>query len=460
MPATETAVWDTFLSTIQQSLNSSTFNTWFTKLEFSHVHNNKLIVNAPGNYFGDYVTIQYREEIERAVEVALGEAGELLIRKGEVPENPHPAEPATPSRSIQSLIPARQEPYTPDLSWTTLNAKYQFHNFIEGDGNRMARSAAMACANKPGKTIFNPLFVYGDVGLGKTHLIQAIGNQVVADNPNRKVLYLASETYYHHYVETTKENRSTDFANLFRNVNVLILDDIQFLTGKEKTQVELFHTFNILFQAGKQLVFSSDRPPKDLKGMEFRLISRLGSGFTIDLQPLDLETRSAILVKRAEELDTELPDDVIHFIAANVTSNIRELEQALVHVMGMASLKQMEITLPLAKSALQRIISERPVTIGVDLIQKSVAEFFEIPESKLLGKTRTKKISTARHMAMYLTYRLTNNSKKDIGLFFGGKDHSSVIYAIRNVENSILTDPETGLLVDNLIRRIRQTASS
>ncbi len=363
-----------------------------------------------------------------------------------------PVEPQIPS-----LLPTKEPTTLPQLDWTSLNPKYRFDNFIEGDGNRMARSAAMAVANNPGETIFNPLFVYGDVGLGKTHLVQAIGNMVNANHPDFQVLYLSSDTFYHHFIEMLKSNRSTDFNKIYRNVNVLILDDIQFLTGKTKTQIEFFHTFNTLYQAGRQIVLSSDRPPKDLEGMEFRLVSRLGSGFTIDLQPLDEETRMAILQNRAEEEQVAIPADVIQYIANNITSNNRDLERALIHVMAMASLMKEQISMPLARRALRRIVTQRPRTVSIDNIQKVVANHFGMPDTKLREKVRTKQVANARHIAMFLSHRLTSFTKKDIGQYFGGKDHSTVIYAIQTVEKKLSVDEDYRQVVEDLSRRLKMS---
>jgi chromosomal replication initiator protein len=454
-PANSLSPWEAFQTSLREFISDQAYNTWFKDLSFVDLVGRQLVAIAPEPYFLDYVTLQFGKEIQKAAEVVLGEGASLSIKTGggndDEDRAPLPVEP-----QIQSLLPPKVQPVQPLLDWASLNPKYRFDNFIEGDGNRMARSAGMAVANNPGETIFNPLFIYGDVGLGKTHLVQAIGNVVHEQHPEYRVLYLSSDTFYHHFIEMLRSNRSTEFNKIYRNVNVLILDDVQFLTGKTKTQLEFFHTFNTLYQAGRQIILSSDRPPKDLEGMEFRLVSRLGSGFTIDLQPLDEETRMAILHNRAEEKQVMIPDDVIRYIANNITSNNRDLERALIHVMAMASLTREAISMSLARRALKRIITQRPHTVSIDNIQKVVGDHFGLPDTKLREKVRTKQVANARHIAMYLSHRLTNFTKKDIGQYFGGKDHSSVIYAIQQVDKKLTIDDDYRLEVEELGRRLKQ----
>ncbi len=452
--------WEMFQGKLRDLISEQAFSTWFKDLVFDRIDDRELLATAPEPYFLDYVIVQFGKEIRQAAESALGDGAGLTIKTNDGADirdrTLQPVEPLIPS-----LLPAdRQDAPAPQLDWTSLNPKYRFDNFIEGDGNRMARSAGMAVASNPGETIFNPLFIYGDVGLGKTHLVQAIGNQVRAQHPGHRVLYLSSDTFYHHFIDMLKSNRATDFNKIYRNVDVLILDDIQFLTGKTKTQIEFFHTFNTLYQAGHQIVLSSDRPPKDLEGMEFRLVSRLGSGFTIDLQPLDEETRMAILETRAEEERIVIPPDVIHYIANNITSNNRDLERALIHVMATASLLKEQISMPLARKALRRIITQRPRTVSINQIQEVVATHFGLPDTKLREKIRTKQVAHARHIAMYLSHRLTSFTKKDIGQYFGGKDHSTVIYAIQTVEKTLAVDEEYRLEVEELSRKLKKTSES
>ncbi|MBI3587430.1 MAG: chromosomal replication initiator protein DnaA, partial [Ignavibacteriales bacterium] len=337
---------------------------------------------------------------------------------------------------------------------SNLNPRYTFENFIKGDSNQLARAAAMAVANNPGGTSFNPLVLYGGTGLGKTHLMHALGNHAITIGKARRVVYVSSEKFTIEFVEAIQSDKVNDFSHFYRSVDLLIVDDIQFFSGKEKTQDNFFHTFNTLYQLGKQIVLSSDVPPKELKGLDERLISRFQSGLTADIQPPDLETRLAILRKKSEDNGFELPQDVVDFIASNVTSNIRELEGCLISLIARASLDNREINVELARDVLRMVVNDLKPPINIDHIQRVVCTFFDIPEDLLRAKTRKQEIVSARQVAMYLAKELTNSSLKTIGLHFGGRDHSTVIHAYQSVEDRLKSDVVFKQNIDQLKRHI------
>ena len=335
-----------------------------------------------------------------------------------------------------------------------LNESYTFERFIEGDCNQLARSAAWAIAQEPGGTSFNPYLVYGGVGLGKTHLIQAVGNYVTENRADRTVLYVSSERFTTEFVQSIQRNRISEFSMFYRQVDVLIVDDVQFFSGKEKTQEEFFHIFNALHQAGKQIVLSADRPPREIDGIEERLLSRFQWGLSADVKPPGLETRIAILQRKAEDDGIDLDQDVIEFIAHNVKSNIRELEGALIRLLAHATLHQRELNLSLAKEVLRDLMEDEQANLTIDEIQRIVCEYTGIDEDRMRGKTRKREVVRARQIAMYFCKKLTQNSLKTIGLHFGGRDHSTVIHANNTVEDQMETDEQFKNTVDEIDRKI------
>ncbi|NNF04224.1 MAG: chromosomal replication initiator protein DnaA, partial [Rhodothermales bacterium] len=335
-----------------------------------------------------------------------------------------------------------------------LNPGYTFDRFIEGDCNRLARSASLAIAQQPGGTSFNPFFLYGGVGLGKTHLIQAIGNYVQANRPGDTVLYVSSERFTNEFVQAIQHNRVSDFSLFYRQIDLIVIDDVQFFSGKEKTQEEFFHIFNALHQSGKQIVLSSDRPPRDIKGIEERLLSRFQWGLSADLQTPDFETRIAILNRKAEDDGIDIDDDIVEFVAHNIKSNIRELEGALIRLLAHGTLHKREIDLPLAKDVLRDLIKDTRVTLSIEQIQRFVCEYFDIDEDLVRAKTRKREVVQARQVAMYFCKQFTQHSLKTIGLHFGGRDHSTVIHANQSVENQIDTDPKFAEMIEEVRHKI------
>ncbi|MFB6098473.1 MAG: chromosomal replication initiator protein DnaA [Salinibacter sp.] len=380
------------------------------------------------------------------------------------PPSPQPSVPEGSSPEPAAEEPQDESPVNPfaipGLQDTEvdsqLNDSYTFEQFIRGDCNRLARSAARSIAREPGGTSFNPFLVYGGVGLGKTHLIQAIGNYVQEHWSSKTVLYVSSERFTTEFVQSIQENRISEFSSFYRQVDVLIVDDVQFFSGKEKTQEEFFHIFNSLRQAGKQIVLSADRPPREIDGIEERLLSRFQWGLSADLKPPGLDTRIAILERKVEDEGIELDDEIIAFIARSIESNIRELEGALIRLLAHATLHQRDIDLDLTKEVLRDLVQEQEATLTIEDIQRVVCEHLDIPEDQILGKTRKRNVVRARQIAMHFVKKHTEHSLKDIGLHFGGRDHSTVIHAINTVDERTEEDEQFRDTVENIGRKLEQ----
>lgn len=455
-------IWDRCLSQIKAEVSSLSFKTWFQPIVPVKLEGSELTVKVPSQFFYDWLEGHYSPLIRSSLQAILGddaklfysiaseEAQDLLVEASQVQEvrvevpDPPPS-PLFPSRIAERISTVQ----------SNLNPRYLFENFIKGDSNQLARAASMAVANNPGGTSFNPLVIYGGTGLGKTHLMHALGNFALASGKARRVVYISSEKFTIDFVEAIQADKVNEFSLFYRSVDMLIVDDIQFFAGKEKTQDNFFHTFNTLYQLGKQIVLSSDVPPKELKGLDERLISRFQCGLTADIQPPDLETRIAILRKKSEENNLDLPADVIEFVAANVTSNIRELEGCLISLFARASLENREINVDLAKDVLRVVVNELKSPVSIEQIQRSVCDFYSLPEDLLRAKTRKQEVVTARQVAMFLAKELTNSSLKTIGLHFGGRDHSTVIHACQSVQDRVNTDAVFRQNVDQLKRYLQ-----
>ncbi|MCY4158945.1 MAG: chromosomal replication initiator protein DnaA, partial [Bacteroidetes bacterium] len=361
--------------------------------------------------------------------------------------------PASTDRHPEAITPPQlTEANTPKVK-SNLVGSYTFDKFIVGDCNNLAYSASKAIADSPGGTAYNPFLIYGGVGLGKTHLMQAIGNHVREWKPEKRILYVSSEQFTNNFVRAIQKNQISDFSNIYRQIDLLIIDDVQFFGGKEKTQEEFFCIFNELQQNGNQIVLSADRPPKEISGIEERLLSRFCWGLQADLQPPDLETRTAILLRKASEIGLTLPGDVIDFIAHNITKNVRELEGALVRLLAQATYSKQEITETLAKQALKDFVQRPHATLSIDRVQKLVCEYFGIDQHRLHEKTKKREIVQVRQLAMYFCREL-DYTHKAIGLQFGGRDHSTVVHAIKSVNNLIETDINYRNRVSDLRRKI------
>jgi chromosomal replication initiator protein len=453
-------VWNECLSIIRNNVNSQSFKTWFEPIAPVNFDGNQLVVRVPSQFFYEWLEEHYYALINKSLSDIIGTSIKLVytIEPEKIPvfEDIQTDQPVTNSQLVYSppIVGSVNGTHPLPSFQNFLNPRYLFDNFIKGDSNQLARAAALAVANNPGGTSFNPLVIYGGVGLGKTHLIQAIGNHALINKKAQRMIYVSSEKFTIEFVDAIQSDKISDFSNFYRSMDLLIVDDIQFFTGKEKTQDSFFHTFNALHQLGKQIILSSDRPPKELKGLDERLISRFQWGLTADIQPPDLETRIAILKKKSEDDGIELPQDVIEFIALNVTSNIRELEGCLISLLAKSSLENKEINVDLARDVLKIVVGEIKTHISIEEIQRVVCEYYDIAEDLIRAKTRKQEIVNARQIAMYLAKELTNSSLKTIGLHFGGRDHSTVIHAYQTVEDQMTGDQKFRTHIQQIKKKI------
>ncbi len=457
-------VWDSCLLTIRSVVNPQSFKTWFEPIRPVRLENNALTIQVPSIIFYEWLEEHYVDVLKTTIRKELGERGRLeyqiltgVSRAAGAQNGTHNTDTYTPgmvdTESIKNpfVIPGiRKSRIEPQL-----NPNYTFVNYIEGDCNRLARSAGLAIAKKPGGTSFNPLFIYGDTGLGKTHLAHAIGNEVKMRFQDKSILYVASDNFTNQFIQALKNNAINDFVNFYQMIDVLIIDDIHFLSNKQKTQDIFFQIFNQLHQSGKQIVLTSDRPPKDLVGIEERLISRFKWGLSADLQAPDLETRIAIMEAKMSNENLEIPSNVVEYICYNIQNNIRELEGVLISLVAQSSLNQREIDLDLAKEVIKNFVSQINKEITLEFIQKLVAEYFNVPVDKLQGKTRKRSIVIARQLSMYLAKNLTDKSLKAIGEMFGGRDHSTVIYSCKTVQDLMETDAVFNDTVSDLEKKIK-----
>ncbi len=448
-------VWDSCLRIIKKNVTPQSFKTWFEPIRPVRLDNNELTIQVPNKFFYEWLEEHYVQLLKTSIRQELGERGRLLYHilesgaKEPVPANPPSAKPSADkdNEPVPGVFDAEmiKNPFViPGIRRVKidpqLNQNYQFDNFIEGDCNRLARNAGMAIAKKPGGTAFNPLVIFGDVGLGKTHLAQAIGNEVLKRFQNKMVLYVSAEKFTNQIIQAIKNNAVNDFVNFYQMIDVLILDDIQFLSGKQKTQEIFFHIFNQLHQNGKQIVLTSDRPPKDLEGIEDRLISRFKWGLSADLQAPDLETRMAILGAKMDQEGVDIPNSVLEFICYNIKNNIRELEGVMISLLAQSTLIQRDVDIELAKEVIRNFVTTINKEITVEFIQELVAEHFNVPVERLHQETRKRNIVIARQLSMFLAKKLTNKSLKSIGETFGGRDHSTVIYSCKAVQDMMDTD--------------------
>lgn len=462
-------IWQKCLDTIKANVNGQSFKTWFLPIEPIKLDKNVLTIQVPSMFFYEWIEEHYVDLLSKTIKRYLGAQGRLeykiIVEKNgsfiKVPtivskeaKNPPVSVSVNLGNEILNpfIVPGLQKiKIDPQL-----NQNYTFESFVEGECNNLARSAGFAVAQKPGGTAFNPLMVYGGVGLGKTHLVQAIGNKIKELYKDKYiVLYVPADKYCQQFIEALKNNSRNDFFNFYQLIDVLILDDVQFLSGKNKTQDALFHLFNHLHQNGKQLIFTSDRHPKDIQGLDDRLLSRFKWGLSADLQIPDLETRIAILEKKAYNDGLEIPEEVIEFIAHNIDSNVRELEGALISLLAQASLNNRPINLDVAKHIIRNFAKNISREVSIDFIQKLVCDYFEVPSEMVKAKTRKREIVQARQIAMFLAKQHTKSSLKLIGKHFGGKDHSTVIHACHTVDNLSQIDKKFRSDIDNLQKKIR-----
>ena len=428
-------LWHQALAQIQNELPSQAYETWFQPTRAVSSTEGSLVVEVPSPFFRDWLTRHYSELIDRTLRSI--NHFPIQVEYAISSQEGAPVMVGTPTLSSGSARPAAAPTAWPHREGTSpsgsvLNSRYTFDQFVIGPSNRFAHAAAAAISESPAK-IYNPLFIQGGVGLGKTHLMQAIGHRIQEKFPEAKCLYLSSERFANQLISAIQNRSMAAFRERFRSVDVLLVDDIQFIGGKEATQEAFFHTFNALYDAHKQIVLSSDHPPKELRGVEERLISRFEWGLVTDVQPPDLETRTAIIRKKAEGQGCRVPDPVTLFIAERVTANIRELEGALNRVIAYSVLTSRVVSLSMAQEVLKGVVAESERAITIEKIQKVVAEYFKLSQADLKGKRRSKEISLPRQVAMALCRELTDASLPAIGAAFGGRDHATVLYACRKI---------------------------
>ncbi len=469
------ATWSECLEIIEDNISYQKYKSWFEPIKPLKLDGDTLTIQVPSQFWYEWLEEHYYNMLRSTIAKVLGDEGKLeysvLVERSDrfednrtvrLPQQPMPPQKPQEMNTFTDYHPGKIEnPFViPGIRKTNidsnLNSNYVFDRYIEGDCNRLARSAAMAIADNPGKNSFNPLFVYGGTGLGKTHLIQSIGNKVKhLFGDELAVLYVSSESFTNEFVQAIRNNRASQFSTFYRNIDVLIIDDIQFFSGKEKTQEEFFHIFNALHQDGKQIILSSDRPPKDIPDIEERLISRFSWGLSADLQIPEYETRYAILERKAGDNGINLDPNIIEFIAYNFKSNVRDLEGAIIKLLATASLKHVdEIDLQMAKTVLKDMVKSSNSQISIEFIQNYVCEYFGIDTNKVREKTRKQEIVEARQIAMFLAKKYTKSSLKTIGLQFGGRDHSTVIHAISTIEQRISTSPKHKRILKELEQKI------
>jgi len=426
-------IWQKSLEIIRENVNARSFQTWFAPLKSTAISENSITLVVPNKFFCEWLDNHYLKLLKNAVAQVSGQSLHILYEIGDE----RPFSPYSTSTIKQHLSSTEEQKTQID---TNLNPHYTFENFVVGDGSRFAHAAASAVSETPGSTNYNPLIIYGGTGLGKTHLIQAIGNEVGKLRPNLKVYYTSSESFTSHFISSIQQNRAIEFSNFYRSCDVLLIDDIQFFNNKGKTQEEFFHTFNELHQKEKQIVLTSDRPIAELGFLEERLVSRFQWGLVADIQPPDLETRIAILRKKCEENELEIANDIIEYLAVNLTHNVRELEGALTRLLAQVLLTHTEPTLDLAKTVVSEIGKPSSNPLSIEQIIQMTAKSFTVPEERFMKKDRKKHVALARQVAMYLCVELTQYSTVNIGLHFGGRDHATVIYAHRTIKEKLKHD--------------------
>ena len=438
-------VWEEALQYLQSRVPKQVYDTWFLPVHLERIDNSTAHIGVPNKFFGDWLGTHYGSVLAEAVSAARG-GGDIAVVFGVSDKAVQAAEGPSPVGGSKAPVVAKPR------RTVQLNPKYTFKNFVVGAGNQFAHAACMAVADQPGKA-YNPLFIYGGVGLGKTHLLNAIGNHV-AERTDLRIAYLTTEQFTNEVINSIRYDKMPDLRKRYRHIDMLMIDDIQFLAGKERTQEEFFHTFNTLYEAHKQIVLSSDRFPKDMPDIEERLRSRFEWGLIADLQPPDVETRIAILRKKSDDEGVRLPEDVIQFLAMTMKSNIRELEGSLVRLGAYSSLTGQAITLDMAKNVLRDLIGDKKKIVAMEDIQEAVCAQFHVKLAELKSRRRSKTLVHPRQIAMYLCRELTDASYPEIGRHFGGKDHTTIIHACRQVAKARETDATLHVTLENLKEQI------
>lgn len=442
-----TALWQKAQGNIREKVGTTSYETWFSNIQIKEKDSNTLIIETPDDFFKSWIIDHYQVLIKDILDNVTNKNIQI-----EFTVNSHILKEATQAKLTQFGENFRQAPAANRVS---LDSRFTFENFVIGPSNHFACAACLAVAESPAKA-YNPLLIYGPVGLGKTHLIQAIAHKIRKKDPHLKICYLSSEQFTNELIEAIRNRTTNQFKKKYREMDVLLIDDIQFIAGKEATEEEFFHTFNCLHENRKQIILTSDRPAKEMAKLTERLRSRFSWGLGVDIQPPNFETRVAILRKKLESEPLSVPDEVINFIAQEIKTNIRDLEGALIRVSAYALLEERPLTLDIAKSVLRDMLKESAVTINVESIQKAVAKYFQIPLSELRAKRRNKNIVLARQVAMYLSRKLGNLSLPEIGYAFGGKDHTTVLHSYKKIDDLLSEDSSLQNAISELTTTLTQ----
>ena len=466
------AIWNECLSFIKDNIQPQAFKTWFEPIKPVKLADNSLSVQVPSKFFYEWLEEHYVKLLKVALTKSLGEGAKLvyIIRMENTYGNREPFTEKIPSSNrsyhapqeidvpIKSKNPELKNPFViPGIRnikiESQLNPNYSFDNFLEGDSNRLARYAGMAVANKPGGTSFNPLLIFGGVGLGKTHLAHAIGVEIKDKYPERTVLYISAEKFTQQYIESVKKNTRNDFIHFYQLIDVLIIDDVQFLSGKSGTQDVFFHIFNHLHQNGKQVILTSDKAPVDMQDIEQRLLSRFKWGLSAELQTPDFETRVSILKNKLYKDGVEMSEDIIDYVAKNIKTNVRELEGAIISLIAQSSFNKKEVNIDLAQQIVEKFVKNTKREVSIDYIQKVVSDYFEMDVTTLQSKTRKRHIVQARQLAMFFAKKFTKASLASIGTQIGKRDHATVLHACKTVDNLAETDKQFKKYIEDLTKK-------
>ena len=473
MNQSPSSVWDNCLLFIEDNIQPQAYSTWFKPIIPVKITDNVLSIQVPSKFFYEWLEEHYIKILKLALTKELGKDARLVyvIKMENTFGNKAPYTEKIPSSNNSGLKSQNVE--TPFTSFTSelknpfvipgirnlqiesqLNPNYTFENFLEGDSNRLARSAGLAVANKPGGTSFNPLLIYGGVGLGKTHLVHAIGVDIKKSYPDKTVLYISSEKFTQQYIDSVKKNNRNDFIHFYQVIDILIVDDVQFLSGKSGTQDVFFHIFNHLHQNGKQVILTSDKAPLDMQDIEQRLLSRFKWGLSAELQTPNFETRVSILKNKLFRDGVEIDNEITEYVAKNINSNVRELEGAIISLIAQSSFNRAEITLDLAKDVINKFVKNNRREVSIDYIQKVVSDYFQMDIETLQSKTRKRHIVQARQIAMYFAKKFTKASLASIGTQIGRRDHATVLHACKTVDNLSFTDKQFRKYVEDLNQRL------
>jgi chromosomal replication initiator protein len=445
------SIWKATIEKLEKEISPQNFSTWIKPLNFIDISNDQVTLEVPNRFIKDWLKDNYIKKIETIMS-DIGTVNYRIVLK--IGKNKKSTENIDVKKESNIKKDKKIVEENSQDIFSNINKKYTFSSFVSGPSNQFAHAAAMAVANNPATT-YNPLFIYGGVGLGKTHIVHAIGNEIMMNNKNLKICYYSSEKFTNELINSLRHAKMDEFRNKFRSIDVLLIDDIQFIAGKKSTQEEFFHTFNALYESHKQIVVTSDKFPKEIPDLEERLRSRFEWGLIADIQAPDIETKQAILKMKADQNNIDLPEDVAFFLANSVINNVRELEGYLIRIGAFASLTSTPINLEMAKNILKDIIIEQSKEITIENIQKTVATHYQVKTSDLKSSKRLKTLVLPRQVAMYISRKLTSASYPEIGNKFGGKDHSTIIHAIKKIEKNLEDDLQLRATVEKLINNIK-----